>query len=63
MDLDNTWKFLKNINSMNKETYKTFAPLFESIKRKSKKREHGPLLKKPQVPKNCLEIYPQKAWL
>ena len=38
MDLDNTWKFLKNINSMNKETYKTFAPLFESIKRKSKKR-------------------------
>ena len=38
MDLDNTWKFLKNINSMNKETYKTFAPLFESIKQKSKKR-------------------------
>ena len=30
-------KFLKNRNSVNKENYKTFARLFESIKQKSKK--------------------------
>ena len=30
-------KFLKNRNSVNKENYKTFARLFESMKQKSKK--------------------------
>ena len=37
-------KFLKNINSVKKENYKTFAHLFESIKQKSKKNYYHNLL-------------------
>ena len=51
--MDNTWikrkqklykNFLKNRNSVNKENYKTFACLFESIKQKSKKNSYHDLL-------------------
>ena len=37
-------KFLKNRNSVNKENYKTFARLFESIKQKFKKNYYHNLL-------------------
>ena len=33
-------KFLKNINSVNKDNYKTFTRLFESIKQNSRKNYH-----------------------
>ena len=51
--MDNTWikrkqklykKFLKNRNSVNKENYKTFTRLFESIKQKSKNNSYHNLL-------------------
>ena len=37
-------KFLKNRNSLNKENYKTFTRLFESIKQISKKNYYHNLL-------------------
>ena len=36
--------FLRNRNSVNKESYKTFTPLFKSIKQKSKKNYYHNLL-------------------
>ena len=70
-------KFLKNRNSVNKENYKTFARLFESIKQKFKKNCYHNLLityennikrtwatiKELYVPKNRVRLYSKNGWL
>ena len=84
--MDNTWikrkqklykKFLKNRNSVNKENYKTFTRLFESIKQKSENNSYHNLLitsdndmKRTWVTikeiigsKNGVQIYSQNGWL
>ena len=55
-------KFLKNRTPKNEETYKTYKNLFETIKRRSKKKFYSEKLQKFRGDAKIMECYERDTW-